>query len=201
MENHVPINSITAGQVGKVQELLGAALRKSDLQSEPAQQVLESQGAQVINEMVAVFRRYVEAVSNMIVRHVAVNRNRSPEEAVAATGRNKYLNDVVVATMPQGDGNEVDVFFFKLGHGISDADLDKEYELRDLKPADPYTLAAVNEADPTFADDHPNGTHWKDSNGNWCFVAFDRWGGGRGVGVLQHDDAWGGGWWFAGCRK
>ena len=35
---------------------------------------------------------------------------------------------------------------------ISDADLDAEYEKRGLKPADPYSLVAVNEADPAFAE-------------------------------------------------
>lgn len=201
MENHDPIKSITPGQVGKVQELIGAALRKSDLQSEPSQQVLENQGTQVINEMVAVFRKYVEAISSMILRHIVVNRTRSPQEAINATGRNKYLTDDVVASMPQGNGNEADVFFFKLGRDISDADLEKEYEMRGLKPADPYALAAANEADPAFADDHPNCTHWKDENGNWCYSAFGRWDGKRNVGVDRDDYDWRDYWWFAGCRK
>ncbi len=201
MENHDPIKGITTGQVGKVQELLGAALRKSDLQSEPSQQVLENQGAQVIEEMVAVLRKYVEAVSSMIVRHVAVNRNRSPQEAIDATGRNKYLTDGVVAAMPQGEGGEADVFFFNLGRYISDADLDKEYELRGLKPADSYALAAVNESDPAFADNHPNSTRWKDESGNWCYAAFNRWNDERNVGVGRRSDRWHDRWWFAGCRK
>jgi hypothetical protein len=209
MENHDPVKSITPGQVGKVQELIGAALRKSDLQSEPAQQVLEGQGVQVINEMVAVFRKFVEAVSSMIVRRVVANRTRSPQEAITATGRNMYLNDAVVATMPQGDGNEVDVVsFFKpdasaydKNGNISDDEVAKQFELRGLKPADPYALAAVNEADPVFADDHPNCTHWKDENGNWCYAAFGRWNGGRDVSVNRNDYDWHVRWWFAGCRK
>ena len=67
-------------------------------------------------------------------------------------------------------------------------------------PADPYSQAAVNEADPAFADGHPNGTHWKDVNGKWCFVAFGRWGDGRKLGVGRGND-WGGSCWFAGVRK
>lgn len=37
---------------------------------------------------------------------------------------------------------------------INDAHLEKEYELRGLKSADPYSQSAVNEVDPAFADDH-----------------------------------------------
>ncbi len=40
-----PSEGITAGQIGKLQELLGAALRKSGFRSEPVQQVLQGDGA------------------------------------------------------------------------------------------------------------------------------------------------------------
>jgi hypothetical protein len=91
--------------------------------------------------------------------------------------------------------------FFKLNRYVSDADLDKEYELRGLKPADPYSLAAVNEDDPAFADDHPNGTHWKDGDGNWCYAVFRRWFDERDVFVSRDGNGWDDGWWFAGLRK
>ncbi|MBI5798420.1 MAG: hypothetical protein HZB10_00625 [Candidatus Yonathbacteria bacterium] len=208
MENHVPINSITLGQVGKLLELLGPALRKSGLQSIPSQQVLENQGSQVVSEMVAVFRRHVEAVSSMTVRHATVNRNRTPQEAIDATGRNKYLINDVVAIMPQGEGDEAEVFFFKpdasaydKNGNISDDEVSKQFELRGLKPAEPYAFAAVNEADPAFADEHPNGTHWKDADGNWCYIAFNSWSAERNVSVGRGNGKWSGGWWFAGCRK
>jgi hypothetical protein len=78
----------------------------------------------------------------------------------------------VVDAMPKGKGDEAEIVFFKPDlfqrHGfISDDDLDKEYKLRGLKPADPISVAAVNQDNPAFADDKPNGTHWKDANGNW----------------------------------
>ncbi len=138
---------------------------------------------------------------DMFIRHVTVSRTRTPMEAIDATGRNKYLTNDAIKTMPRGEGDEAYVIFFKLGREVSDADLDKEYELRDLKPADPYTLAAVNEADPAFADEHPNGTHWQDVHGNWCYAAFGRWRDERHVGVYRIDDGWGDHWWFAGLRK
>lgn len=195
-------STITSGQIGKAQELLEARLRKSGFPSAAVQQVLETQGDVLAAEWLAAIQKRVDAVSDMIVRHVCVNRSRTPQEAIAATGRKRYVTDAVVAEMPRGDGDEAEVIFFKGGRWISDADLGKEYELRGLKPTDPYSLAAVNEDDPAFADDHPNGTHWKDADGKWCYAAFVRWrDGGRNVCVYRRDDEWGDGWWFAGRRK
>jgi hypothetical protein len=189
-------NPVTAGQIGKLQDLLGAALRKSGLQSEPTQQVLESQGAALAEELVAVVRKHVEAVSNMIVRRAKVDRTRTPEQVIDATCRVKYVDDDVVETMPNGEGDEVDVYFFKVGRYLPVDEVAKEYELRGLK-SDPYAQAAVNEADPTFADDHPNGSQW----GKNCCLMFNRWNGRRDVYCNRSGDCWDGGWWFAGVRK
>lgn len=103
--------------------------------------------------------------------------------------------------MPRGERNELTVFFFKVGRWISDDDLEKEFDLLGLIPVDPYTLAAVNEADPAFADDHPNGTHWKDADGRWCNAAFKRWNDEQSVGVGRYDYKWRDDWVFAGVRK
>ena len=193
--------TISAGQVGKIQEDLGAALRKSGLLREPVQQVIENQSAALNAELVAVVRKYVEMVSNIIVRRVPVNILRTPQQALDATGHKQYTNNDVVAAMPKGAGGEVEVHFFKLDRYISENDLEDEYASHGLKPADPYSLAAVNEADPAFADEHPNGTHWKDAKGKWCFAAFDRWDDGRELSVDRYDNDWLDYWWFAGVRK
>ena len=193
--------TISAGQVGKIQEDLGAALRKSGLPREPVQQVIENQSAALNAELVAVVRKYVEMVSNIIVRRVPVNILRTAQQALDATGRKQYTDSDVVAAMPKGAGGEAEVHFFKLDRYISDNDLEDEYASRGLKPADPCSLAAVNEADPAFADEHPNGTHWKDAKGKWCFAAFDRWDDGRELSVDRYDNDWLDYWWFAGVRK
>jgi hypothetical protein len=200
METHNPIVPVTEGQIGKLNQNLTARLlkHKGELPSDLFQKVLGDDT--LLDEFYASIRKRVEAISDMIVRHVAVNRKRSPMETINATGRNKYVSNGVVAIIPKGEGEEADVFFFKLNRYISDNDLEKEYELRGLKP-DVYAQSAVNEADPVFADEHPNGTHWKDENGNWCFAAFDRDGGERGVSVYRSYGGWRGGWWFAGVRK
>lgn len=190
---------LTPGQIAKISEVLAAALRKSELSKDPVQKVIEEQGDQLVAEMVAVLRRRVEAISGIIVRRVVVNRTRTPQEAIGATRRKQYTTDSVVETMPRGEGEDAEVHFFNLGRYVTDAELDKEYELRGLKPADPYSLAAVNEVDTAFADERLNGTHWKDAKGKWCFAAFNRWHGERGV-VVDRGDGWDGDWWFAGLR-
>jgi hypothetical protein len=197
-----PSETISRGQVSKIYDLLEAGLLKTVLPKNPSQQVIEQQGSDMVDKFVADFRKRVEAISDMIVRRVGVKRDCAPQQALDATGRKQYTNSSVVKSMPKGNGDLVEVIFFKLGRYVSDDDLEKEYEMRGLKPADPYSLASVNEADPAFADEHPNGTHWKNSEGKWCYTAFNRWGDGeRFVDVFQSDDDWRGDWWFAGLRK
>ncbi len=193
---------VTEGQIGKLNQNLTARLlkHKNELPSNLFQQVLGDET--LLDEMYASILKRVDAISNLIIRKVKVNRNRSPKEMLDATGRKQYTDSGVVAKMPKGEGEETEVFFFNLGRFVNDNDLEKEYDLRGLKPADPYSQAAVNEADPAFADKYPNGTHWKDANGKWCFAAFGRWGGdGRRVDVSRIGNDWGDGWWFAGVRK
>jgi hypothetical protein len=192
---------ISSGQIGQIQDRLAGRLRDSELPLDGVQEVLAAPGNAVIDEMVAVLRKRVEANSNLVVRRVKVNRKRSPKAALQATARNLYLNDSVVSAMPRGEGEEVEVVFFKVGRYLSDDELEKEYELRGLTSADPYSLAAVNEADPAFADDRLNGTHWKDSSRKWCCAVFDRWDDERSVHVYRYGGGWDDGWWFAGLRK
>lgn len=202
MTPSVVSKTTTAGQIDKAVANYRALLDKHsrEFDSETVQSVLGQ--PELADDMFAVFRKRVEAIGNLIVRCIKVNRNRMPQEAIDATGRTQYTACTVVNAMPRGEGEETEVVFFNLGHYVSDNDLEKEYALRGLVPADPYSLSAVNEADPAFADEHPNGTHWKDSEDKWCYAAFHRWHGGeRCVGVNRCDDDWHGLWWFAGLRK
>mgnify|MGYP001584439331 FL=1 len=197
---------MTDGQIENVVNKLRDAMRKhrSEITSDVAQQVLGVENLGMM--MFTPFRERAEAVSNLIVRKIKVNRNRSPQEALDATGCAQYTDRKVVDSMPKGEGDEVEVVFFKLDLSqrngfISDDDLEKEFELRGLKPADPISVATVNEAYPAFADEKPHGTHWKDAKGNWCYAAFNRWSGERKVDVLRVGSDWYGRWWFAGVRK
>ena len=120
----------------------------------------------------------------------------------------QYTDRKVVDSMPKGEGDEVEVVFFKPepweytepGY-ISDDDLEKAYERRNRNPADPYSVAAVNEADPAFADEKPHGTHWKNADGKWCFAALLPLGRQAQVRVDRIGRGWNDNWWFAGVRK
>lgn len=197
---------MTDGQIENAVNKLRDAMRKhrSSITSDVAQQVLGVENLGMM--MFSPFREHAEAVSNLIVRKVPVNRNRTQQEAIEAAGRVQHTDRNVLDSMPKGEGNEAEVVFFKPDLSqrngfISDDDLEKEFELRGLKPADPISVAAVNEADPAFAGEKPHGTHWKDAKGNWCYAAFCCWDDERGVHVFRFDSGWGNGWWFAGVRK
>ena len=193
---------LTSGQIGKLEEIFGDGLRKANLQSEPAQRVIENQADALVSELVEMVRKRVEAVSSMIVRRVKVDRSRTPEQVINATGRNKYTDGQVVRHMPRGTGEDTDIHFIPLGRLTSNDDVEKKLNSLGLRLADPESLAKVNEDDPSFADAHPNFTIWKDADGNWCFATFRRWGVERGVDVYRSDDGdWGGDWWFAGVCK
>ena len=73
MTKVVTPSSITAGQIGKLQELLGAALRKSAISGEAIQHVIEQQGDALVGAMLAVLRSCVVAQADTIVRRVRVN--------------------------------------------------------------------------------------------------------------------------------
>ncbi|MFA5888674.1 MAG: hypothetical protein WCW47_01195 [Candidatus Paceibacterota bacterium] len=189
MAQTMTASPMTDGQIDTVVDQLRAAMRKHQAETpkDGAQQALGVDNLGM--RMFAVFRELVESLANLIIRLVDVDNTRTPEATLKATGRKQYVDAGVVATMPKGTGGPTEVVFFKprpeaYKNGvISDDDLEKEYEFAGLKPADPYSVAAVNEADPTFADTHLHGTHWKDENGKWCFATFRRWHGGRRVHV------------------
>lgn len=196
----------TEGQITKATSNFRAILEKhaSEFNSKAVQTVLGQPEFAV--EIFTVFRERVEAVSNVVIRRVKVDRGRKPKDVLTLIEYNFFADNDVVEAMPKGEGGEVNVFFFKpdlcsQNGRISDDDLEKEFELRGLKPADPYSLAKVNQDDPTFADERPNGTHFKDGSGNWCFAAFGRRFGERSVRVNRSDVGWSDIWWFAGIAK
>jgi hypothetical protein len=193
---------MTDKQINKAVSNYRALLEKHspEFATEPTQTVLGM--TELAGEMFDLFRKRVEAISNMIVRQAGVNMSLTPQQVLDATGRRQYTDAKVVATMPRfGLLEDQRVYFFKLGRYVSDAELEKEYELRGLKAAKPDHVAQVNADDPAFADEHPNGTHWQDAEGKWCFAAFDHWLEERRVDVDCDDVGWDDGWWFAGVRK
>ncbi len=207
MSNMTPSAEVTAtttdGQISKAVGNYRTLLEKHapEFGVEAVQQGLGHPNLAI--EMFALFRKYVETFAKMIVWVVSgIDRTLTPQQVLEATGRKQYTDKDVVTTMPRGIGEEKEITFFRLDRQVSDDDLEKEYLLRGLKPADPYALAKCNQDDSAFADTHPNTTHWKDENGKWCFAAFCQWrGGGRDVRVGRGGGRWDDGWWFAGVRE
>ncbi len=197
-------SGMTDGQIDDMADKLRAALRKhrSEIPSDIAQQV--SGIPNLGMKMFEVVRELAEVMSDILVRLVEnIDRTRKPEQVIAETGRRQYVDSEVVAAMPRGQGETAKLVFFKPAKSaykngiLSCAALADEYKKRGLKP-DAEALADYNKKNPEFADQMPNGCQWKDAQGNYCFVSFDRWDDERGVHVRRHDRAWGDYWSFAG---
>lgn len=143
-----------------------------------------------------------------IVRRANVDRSLSPHQVIDVTGRTRHsINKRVIESMPRGEGDDVEVTFFALDYPASDESLEQEFENRGLKPADPYSLAAVNRDDLAFGQKTGNLTHWKSAGGKWCYAAFYGW---REVADTVEARAdvnyntkgqWSPGVWFAGIPK
>lgn len=145
-------------------------------------------------------------IANTIVRSFKIDPTRTPQAALDATGRKQYVNSDVVATMPTDGLTEGEMIFFKPDPSsykdgyISDDALAKEYDSRGLKPH-PLAQASINEADPAFADNTPNGCHWKRTDGGYNFLTFNHWIDERVVFCNRRDDVWYVDWSFGGVRK
>jgi hypothetical protein len=144
-----------------------------------------------------------EMAMELMTRTIPVNRARTNKEAFAATGR--VLLDIrtdAFITIPCREGDFTATFVNICGHPAPDQ---LERELAKLGwqlIADPIGLATFNEEEHSFADEYPNATQWKDANGKYCYVIFDRMHGQRTVSVSSHsDDFWSGIWWFPCHRK
>ena len=180
--------------------------RKREIPRDLFSQIIETE--MLPGDIYDVIMRSHMKTGTLKVRTVRVDRTRTPQEVLDATDMAQYVNGAIVANMPRGEGEEVEVIFFKPSNYffrnglIRDEDLEKAYDLVGLYPADAYSLCAVNAADPTFSEECPNGTHWKDADGKWCFAAFDYWkGDGYNVYVNQHPYRWSEHYLFAGFRK
>lgn len=123
------------------------------------------------------------------------------QQLLDSTKRNQYTDkDIVDSVKPH---KPQDITFFTLGRYVLDDDLEKEYQKRGLTPVHPYALASYSlENENVMLEKKWICTHWRDSNGKWCYATFDQWRGDeRSVLVGRVGDDWDGDWWFAGVRK
>jgi hypothetical protein len=200
MDNAMSPSIITDPQITKLGGNMRAMLEKyrKEFPSEPSQRALENPAC--MKEMFAVFRKYVEAESKIIIRTAKPNRLQTFAQAIVATGCTPYLNDDVVANAPKADG-DFEGIFVNIGRNVDCGKLD--FTLAGLGfelIVDPQGLAQVNADDPTFADKYPNGTQWKDVEGKYCCAVFDCWYVRRRVNVIRDGHCWHGDYWFP-CRR
>ena len=191
--NALGTKSITDGQIENAVAKLRDALRKhrSEFPADVAQRVLGVENLGM--ELLAPFRTRVEAIGEVIVRHVKVDRTRTPQEAIDATGRTQYVDKDVLSTMPLGEGDEVDVYFVPTKRFVPASEVPAFLAQYGLVP-DPRAQVAVNEADPAFADKYPNGTQWGDN----CCLSFCSWRGERSVGCYRRGNDWSDSWFLSG---
>ncbi|MEN9649419.1 MAG: hypothetical protein RL094_386 [Candidatus Parcubacteria bacterium] len=179
-------------------------LHKYDITSDAAQKALGMEDLGM--ELFRSFRDCAEADSHTIVRTVPVDRSLNLRQATRAMSA--HLEDNTAGfPSSEGEGDKVRVVFFKLdvsqyGRTITDEQLEDEFEKRGLRPADAISIAAVNQDDPEFVGKRPHATHWKSTNGKWCYVAFRLNGAFRSVIANVSDNNWKDHrWWFAGIAK
>lgn len=202
MDEIMTPSEMTNRQINKAVANYRAMLEKhaSQFPSISVQQVLGSSG--LAKKQFELFRELVEAESKTVTRSAPVNRTRTQMEALKATGRVQYVNEAVAIAIPTCIGDHVEMLFVNLGRTVACNKLDSELEKMGFELiVDPVGLAAINEDDPAFADTHPNGTQWKDADGNYCCAVFRCWDAERRVRVRQDDLAWLARWWFPVRRK
>lgn len=136
--------------------------------------------------------------------NIQVNRRRRSEEMIAATECNfSRFWEEEMRTIPNIKGpDSVNLYLFRLtryNYGVEE--LMQEYESRRLRPADPYSLAALNEFDHDFVRTHEdNRTVWKSSKG-WRYLSFGIDAADRRsvyVGNVSDEEKIFGRYWFAG---
>ena len=192
---------MTDGQIEDVLNILRDKMHKhrSVITTDAAQLVFVIENLAMV--MFTSFRECADAMSKMIIRKVSANHDCPPEQLLSALGQKQYCNHDVLATMPRGKGSEIEVLFLKLNIFMNDYEIEKELAKYGLVAASPYDVVAVNKADPAFAGSHPNFSHWKDTNGKWCYLSCYLWGDERRMRVDRRDHGWDSSWWVAGVPK
>ncbi|MFH0873684.1 MAG: hypothetical protein V1846_02475 [Candidatus Komeilibacteria bacterium] len=174
-----PSEMITEGQIGKIQDLLGSGMRFNEKVFDRTliQRVIEKTGNRLVCEFLRALQVHVLASSDMIVRKVKANRKLTPLQMLEATRQDyeRYSDPEVIASMFPGYwGDEVELCLFKFDDEVVGIDnlglqtLEQVYSLRNLWPADPYSVCQliIDDWSGSFLDAHPRvQTYWRDDAG------------------------------------
>ncbi|MFA6588198.1 MAG: hypothetical protein WCT08_03955 [Patescibacteria group bacterium] len=188
---------ITPGQIKKIKKIIGAELQTPDregkyLNSTYAELVIMHQSSCIAYGFHACLYELMYIYTNMNVRRILVDRSRTPQQMIDATGLVKYTDKEVVESMPIGNGEITDVYLFSdwySGDSLYDEEVDSQYARRGLIACDPFSLAQVIIDDPSLVERHI-GTHWKDGKDRWCRIEFDQWRRDECVFVNRTTDKW-----------
>lgn len=166
---------ITVGQVGKLQELLGAALRKSGLMSEPTQTVIETQGESLVAELVSTIRKRVEAMMALAFRGsvtVTLAEAHNPD----AFYRNRTglyvwqgFRDLVVATARPSEANTFTLARAELMRNLTDAEIEAGLPIEHL-----FEESAVCAIVAGMIAEQPNGEEGKLLNNGYANLFYTR---------------------------
>jgi hypothetical protein len=195
---HVPIEkAITAGQVGKTQELLGASLRGADnLESRIVQRMLENDGNSLAKGMLVVVQDHYKQ---------ALLQQQLVDWVTIIDEYNIIARVPCFSKVPHHDRGVVEIHFFKINsglsgliHKVSHKGLEKEYVNRDLSPAREDDLQYLDRTNRLFACKYPNITHAVRTSGDLGSACFGPNGYGYNAPLEDFDTRK---WWFAGVRK
>ncbi|MBT4648750.1 hypothetical protein HOC14_00325 [bacterium] len=136
----------------------------------------------------------------LIYVDVRVDRNKTPQQLFKSIGREQQcISDAVIGSIPRGEGEFVRVAFLEVVGRCSEDELEGVLNEHGLIH-DPYAQIQVNINDPNFADDHPNGVHWKDV-GHWCYASFYNKNGEHRIAADRSKEGVPGGYWVGGVPK
>lgn len=126
-----------------------------------------------------------------------VNRKKSISKLIDELGYKKYTNEDIVKTLRNEGEKEVEIEFFKLEKYVTNSELLKEYETRNLTPDVGAIISFLIENPKKLYENKYIGVQIE----NNCYANFCVWLDGRKVGVNRNDLDWSDWWWFAGVRK
>lgn len=171
---------MTEGQTDTLTNKFRDAVRKKrgKISAESAQWFLglENPGMMLVGMMKELVE---EAAKKTFVVHVFINRTRTKQRALDATGYQQHVycgRDVDNAPVSGSEKEDI-VLFLPLpceypSGVLGDKEAEGAYKRRGLQPADLVAVAAMNEKKPTLVDKMPHVTIWKDDEGKWCYAVF-----------------------------
>ncbi|MBI4155749.1 MAG: hypothetical protein HY507_00775 [Candidatus Zambryskibacteria bacterium] len=126
--------TITLGQIGRASDRFSERCRTNavSLPRDTVQLVLEDEGDALAQEMFEALRTRVERRSEMVIRHVKMDRTKTPRQMIEALGRTEYITEAVLATMPTEGKDEDDIYFFPLKRFVPVGEMPAELDARGL---------------------------------------------------------------------